>query len=55
MHMRNNEYPYETSPGEWTAPALPGSFSTHEVKRFAQLADRIYEGSHEIISALRRR
>jgi hypothetical protein len=55
LHLRNSEYPYETAAGNWTAPALPGAFSTQEVGRFLSLADRVYEGTRRIVSALRRR
>lgn len=55
LHMRNSEYPYETAPGAWTAPALPGAFDIRDVERFAQLAERVYEGTRQIVSALRRR
>ena len=54
LHARNNEYPYETTPGNWTAPALPGAFDSHEVDRFSHLADAVYEGARKIVSALRR-
>jgi hypothetical protein len=55
LHARNNEYPYETARGVWTAPALPDAFQLQEVERFRELAERIYEGTRQIVSALRRR
>lgn len=55
IHARNSEYPYETAPGTWTTPARAGSFALHEVERFRQLSDRLYEGTRQIVSALRRR
>jgi HEPN domain-containing protein len=54
LHVRNTEYPYEIEAGVWTAPALPGAFSQHDVRRFEQLAERIYHGTRQIVSALRR-
>jgi hypothetical protein len=55
LHERNTEYPYERLAGDWTAPALRDSFDTNEVERFANLAQRIYEGARQVVSALRRR
>ena len=55
LHQRNSEYPFETAPGTWTAPALPGAFDARDVIRFAKLSERIYEGTRQIVSALRRR
>lgn len=54
LHQRNTEYPYETALGVWTAPALPDTFTTTEVQRFSELAERIYEGARQIVSAARR-
>lgn len=54
LHAKNTEYPYETASGVWTAPALVGAFTTQDVCRFATLSKRIYQGSHQIVSALRR-
>ena len=55
MHARNTEYPYETQLGVWTAPALAGSFQSSDIARFSNLAERIYQGARQIVSALRRR
>lgn len=54
LHARNTEYPYEIAPGVWTAPALLGSFNEHEVERFKQLAEHVYQGTRQVVSALRR-
>lgn len=54
LHARNTEYPYERTAGNWTAPALPGAFGSHEVDRFSRLADAVYEGARKIVFALRR-
>jgi HEPN domain-containing protein len=55
LHARNTEYPYEIAAGQWTAPALLNSFSIKDVERFGQLAERIYQGTREIVSAIRLR
>jgi len=54
LHARNTEYPYESAQGVWTAPALLGEFNKHEVLRFYRLAERIYERTREIVSAIDR-
>jgi len=45
IHVRNTEYPYETTPGNWIAPVDQEAFGLGDVQRFGQLAERIYEGS----------
>jgi hypothetical protein len=55
LHDRNTEYPYERLAGDWVAPAMQNCFTVNEVQRFATLAQRVYEGARQIVSALRRR
>ncbi len=53
LHARNSEYPFELLAGDWTTPAL-GAFTDQEVRRFQELAERVYGRAKEIVSALRR-
>ena len=55
VHPRNTEYPYERLAGDWIAPASLGAFSIRDVERFSTLANRIYQGARQIVSAVRRR
>jgi hypothetical protein len=54
LHARNTEYPFETGPGVWTAPALPESFDPGDVERYRRVAEKVYRDLREIISAVER-
>lgn len=49
---RNTEYPFIDATGSWKAPADKAVFSNREIERFRALADRLYHGCSEIVSAL---
>ncbi len=54
LGARNTEYPFQTSCGEWTCPAKPGSFSFNEVKNFRKFSQSLFDRCSRHISALRR-
>lgn len=56
LASRNTEYPYQRPDGTWRAPAAdePGGFDDQDVLRFRQIAQRVYEGTARLLSALYR-
>lgn len=51
---RNTEYPFQAAAEKWAAPADDGVFGVNDIRRFRDLAERIYTEAHRLICAIER-
>jgi HEPN domain-containing protein len=51
---RNTEYPFRRQDGAWGYPAQPDVFTREELQRFRELAHRVLDGCHRVMSAIAR-
>lgn len=52
LHVRNTEYPFETSAGSWTCPSAAGVFTMREIDRFRRASQDTHYRCARLISTI---